>query len=59
MELVLFAQDGDTIGAAIHAIFEPFRDYVSNGLKFEVGTTTEIITLAFYTLKEGRSTASA
>ena len=54
VELVLFAKDGDTIGAVIHAIFEPFKDYVKNGLKFEVGKTVEIITLAFYTLKEGQ-----
>ena len=54
VELALFAKDGNTIGAVIHAIFEPFKDYVRNGLTFKVGTTTEIITLAFYTLKDGQ-----
>ena len=40
VELVQIAIDGDTIAVAIHAIFEPFKDYVRNGLTFKVGTTT-------------------
>ena len=38
----------------LHAVFEPFRDYVRNGLTFKVGTTTDIVSFVFYRLKEGR-----
>jgi predicted SnoaL-like aldol condensation-catalyzing enzyme len=54
VELVDIALDGDTVAVALHAIFEPFRDYVRNGLTFEVGTTTDIVSFVFYKLQDGR-----
>jgi predicted SnoaL-like aldol condensation-catalyzing enzyme len=54
VELVDIALDGDTVAVALHAIFEPFRDYVSNGLAFRVGTTTDIVSFVFYKLQDGR-----
>jgi hypothetical protein len=38
----------------LHAIFEPFRDYVRNGLTFTVGTTTDIMSFVFYRLQNGK-----
>lgn len=54
VEIVQIAIDGDSIGVVLHAIFEPFKDYVRNGLVFKVGTTTDIVSFVFYRLKEGR-----
>jgi hypothetical protein len=54
VELVMAAIDGDTVGAVLHAVFEPFKDYVKNGLAFKAGVTTEIVSFAFYRLKDGR-----
>jgi predicted SnoaL-like aldol condensation-catalyzing enzyme len=54
VEIVQVAIDGDTVGVVLHAIFQPFRDYVRNGLAFKVGATTDIVSFVFYTLKEGR-----
>ena len=54
VEIVQIAIDGDSVAVALHAIFEPFRDYVRNGLTFKVGTTTDIVSFVFYRLKEGR-----
>ena len=54
VELVDIALDGDTVAVALHAIFEPFRDYVRNGLTFEVGTTTDIVSFVFYKLRAGK-----
>lgn len=52
--LLMAAVDEDTVGAVLRAVFEPFRDYVKNGLTFKAGVKTEIVTFAFYRLKEGR-----
>src|SRR5262245_13450360 len=54
VELVEIAIDGDTIAVALHAIFEPFKDYVRNGLTFKVGTTTDIMSFVFYKLQDGK-----
>ncbi|HEU4627410.1 MAG TPA: nuclear transport factor 2 family protein [Steroidobacteraceae bacterium] len=54
VELVDCAIDGDTVAVALHAIFEPFRDYVRNGLTFTVGTTTDIMSFVFYRLQNGK-----
>ncbi len=54
VELVEIAIDGDTIAVALHAIFEPFADYVRNGLTFKVGTTTDIVSFVFYKLRDGK-----
>jgi predicted SnoaL-like aldol condensation-catalyzing enzyme len=54
VELVQIAIDGDTVAVALHAIFEPFKDYVRNGLTFKVGTTTDIVSFVFYKLQDGR-----
>jgi hypothetical protein len=53
VELVQLAIDGDTVGAVVHAVFEPFKDYVRHGLLFKVGTTTDIVSFVFYRLKDG------
>jgi predicted SnoaL-like aldol condensation-catalyzing enzyme len=54
VELVQAAIEGDIVGAVVHAVFEPFKDYVKNGLVFKAGVTTEIVSFAFYRLKDGR-----
>jgi predicted SnoaL-like aldol condensation-catalyzing enzyme len=54
VEIVQIAIDGDTVAVALHAIFEPFKDYVRNGLTFKVGTTTDIMSFVFYKLQNGR-----
>ena len=54
VEIVEFAMAGDTVAVVLHAVFEPFRDYVRNGLQFEVGKTRHIVSFVFYRLKEGR-----
>jgi hypothetical protein len=54
VELVQIAIDGDTVAVALHAIFEPFKDYVRNGLTFKVGTTTDIVSFVFYRLLGGK-----
>ena len=54
VELLDIAVDGDTVAVALHATFEPFRDYVRNGLTFEVGTTTDIVSFVFYKLRAGK-----
>jgi len=54
VEIVQLAIDGDSVAVALHSIFEPFRDYLRHGLRFEVGTTTDIVSFVFYRLKEGR-----
>jgi SnoaL-like domain len=54
VELVDIAIDGDTIAVALHAIFEPFKDYVRNGLTFKVGATTDIVSFVFYKLLNGQ-----
>jgi hypothetical protein len=54
VELMQIAIDGDTVAVALHAIFEPFKDYVRNGLTFKVGTTTDIVSFVFYRLQAGK-----
>jgi hypothetical protein len=54
VDIVQLAIDGDTVACVLHAVFEPFRDYVRNGLQFQVGTTRDIVSFVFYTLQEGR-----
>ena len=54
VEIVQIAIDGDTVGVVLHAIFQPFKDYVRNGLTFKVGVTTDIISFVFYRLKDGK-----
>lgn len=54
VDLIDIAIDGDTAAVALHATFEPFEDYVRNGLTFKVGTTTDIVSFVFYKLQNGR-----
>jgi hypothetical protein len=54
IELVRYAQTGDTVAAAMCTRFEPFKDYERHGLSFKAGTVVEIVSLVFYTLKEGQ-----
>ena len=54
VEIVQIAIDGSTVAVALHATFEPFKDYVRNGLTFKVGTTTDIVSFVFYRLRNGR-----
>jgi len=49
-----FAMTGDVIAAAMETRFEPFRDYRKNGLEFRAGERRDIVTLAFYRLKQGQ-----
>lgn len=53
VELLEAAIDGETVGAVMHAVFEPFRDYVKNGLVYKAGVTTEIVSFVFYRLQDG------
>ena len=54
LEIVEAAIDEDTVATVMRAVFEPFKDYVRNGLLFKSGTTTEIVSFIFYRLQEGR-----
>ena len=54
VEIVQVAIDGDTVAVALRAVFEPFKDYVRNGLSFKAGITQDIVSFVFYRLKEGR-----
>ena len=49
-----FALSGDTLAVAVATRFEPFRDYLQNGLEFRAGEPKDILTLAFYRLRGGR-----
>lgn len=49
-----FVMDGDTIAVSLPSRFEPFRDYEKNGLSFKAGEVREIVSFAFYTLKDGK-----
>ncbi len=53
VEIVEVAIDGDTVAVVLHAVFEPFRDYVRNGLQFQAGTTRDIVSFVFYKLQDG------
>ena len=54
VELLDIAVDGDTVAAVVHAVFQPMKEYVRNGLHYKVGTTTDIVSFVFYKLKGGR-----
>lgn len=54
VDIVDLAMDGDTVAVVLHAVFEPFRHYVRNGLQYEVGMARDVVSLVFYRLKEGR-----
>ena len=54
VEIIELAVDGDTVAVVLHAVFEPFRDYVRNGLQFQVGAPRDIVSFAFYRLKDGK-----
>lgn len=54
VDLRLFTQTDDTIGAVLATRFEPFRDYLKHGLDFRAGQPISIVTLAFYRLKDGQ-----
>jgi ketosteroid isomerase-like protein len=49
-----YAQTGDTVAVAVPTRFEARRTYDKNGLTFEPGEVREIVTLAFYKLKDGK-----
>ena len=49
-----FAMEGDTVAVTMPSRFEPFRDYVKNGLSFKAGTLIEIVSFIFYKLKDGQ-----
>ena len=49
-----FALTGDVMAVAVATRFEPFRDYEKHGLLFKAGTVRDIVTLAFYRLKDGQ-----
>jgi len=54
VEILRIAIDGDTVAVVLHAVFEPFKDYVRNGLTFKSGTITDIVSFVFYQLQDGR-----
>jgi hypothetical protein len=54
VQLLELAIDGNTVAAVLHAVFEPFKSYLHNGLTFKAGVTTEIVSFVFYKLREGR-----
>ena len=49
-----FAMTGDVCAVTMPSHFEPFRDYVKNGLSFKAGDIIDIVSFIFYTLKEGK-----
>lgn len=49
-----FTLTGDVMAVAVATRFEPFRDYEKHGLLFKAGTVRDIVTLAFYRLKDGQ-----
>jgi hypothetical protein len=49
-----FALTGDVMAVAVATRFEPFADYEKHGLVFKAGTVRDIVTLAFYRLKQGQ-----
>jgi hypothetical protein len=49
-----FAMTGDKVAVSLPSVFEPFRDYEKNGLGFKAGTKVEIVSFAFYYLKDGK-----
>lgn len=54
VEIGEFAMTGDTVACTIPTRFEPFRDYLKHGLNFRAGVPVDIVTFAFYRLKEGQ-----
>jgi predicted SnoaL-like aldol condensation-catalyzing enzyme len=54
VDILQAAIDGDSVAVALHAVFEPFKDYIRNGLVFKVGTVTDIVSFVFYQLQDGR-----
>ena len=54
VRLADFAMTGDTVAVIIPTIFRPFRDYLKHGLTFRAGEEVRIVTLAFYTLRDGK-----
>ncbi len=49
-----FAMTGDTVSCILPSRFEPFRDYLQNGLEFRAGEIREFVSFIFYTLKDGQ-----
>lgn len=47
-----FAMTGDTVSCIMPSRFEPFRDYVKNGLEFRAGELREFVSFIFYKLKD-------
>lgn len=54
VEIAQFALDGDVCAVVMPSRFEPFRDYVKHGLRFEAGKTIEFVSFIFYTLEDGK-----
>jgi len=54
VDIVQLAIDGDTVAAVLHAVFEPQRDYVRNGLQYQVGMPKDVVSFVFYRLRDGR-----
>jgi SnoaL-like protein len=53
VEIVQAAIDGDTVAVATHAVFEPLKDYVRNGLIFKAGVPVDLVSFVFYRLQDG------
>jgi hypothetical protein len=54
LEILQFALQGNVCAIVVATRFTPFRDYQRNGLNFVAGTPVDIVSLIFYTLREGK-----
>ena len=54
VRLAWCAITGDVVSGVIPTRFEPFRDYTKHGLDFRVGAPLDIVTLAFWQLRDGQ-----
>jgi hypothetical protein len=54
VRMVHFAMSGDTVACTLPSHFEPFRDYIQNGLTFKSGDIIDFVSFIFYTLKDGK-----
>ncbi len=54
VEIADFLLVGDKCALSLPSYFRPFRDYEKNGLSFKAGSKIEIVSFAFYYLKDGK-----
>ena len=54
VEIARFAMTGDTAAVVLPTRFEARETYDKNGLTYEAGSVREIVSFAFYDLKDGK-----